>query len=99
MPRAPTPAARSSSSRRRAPAAAHVLARAFAEGARRHLPQPITVINRPGASGMIGHGSASRASTRLSMGHAYADAETFRASMKRDDEVFRAPVTKLGIKA
>ena len=33
-----------------------VLARAFAEAARKHLPQPITVINRPGASGMIGHG-------------------------------------------
>ena len=33
-----------------------VLARAFAEAARKHLAQPITVINRPGASGMIGHG-------------------------------------------
>ncbi len=33
-----------------------VLARAFAEAAKTHLPQPITVINRPGASGMIGHG-------------------------------------------
>ena len=33
-----------------------VLARAFAEAARKHLPQPITVVNRPGASGMIGHG-------------------------------------------
>lgn len=33
-----------------------VLARAFAEGARKHLPQPLTVVNRPGASGMIGHG-------------------------------------------
>jgi len=33
-----------------------VLARAFAEAAKKHLPQPITVINRPGASGMIGHG-------------------------------------------
>ena len=33
-----------------------VLARAFSEAARKHLPQPITVINRPGASGMIGHG-------------------------------------------
>ena len=33
-----------------------VLARAYAEAARKHLPQPITVINRPGASGMIGHG-------------------------------------------
>jgi tripartite-type tricarboxylate transporter receptor subunit TctC len=33
-----------------------VLARAFAEAAKNHLPQPITVINRPGASGMIGHG-------------------------------------------
>src|SRR4051794_17258389 len=33
-----------------------VLARAYAEAAKKHLPQPITVINRPGASGMIGHG-------------------------------------------
>ena len=33
-----------------------VLARAFAEAAKKHLPQPITVVNRPGASGMIGHG-------------------------------------------
>ena len=33
-----------------------VLARAFAESAKKHLPQPITVNNRPGASGMIGHG-------------------------------------------
>jgi tripartite-type tricarboxylate transporter receptor subunit TctC len=33
-----------------------VLARAYAEAAKNHLPQPITVINRPGASGMIGHG-------------------------------------------
>ena len=33
-----------------------VLARAFAEAAKKHLPQPITVINKPGASGMIGHG-------------------------------------------
>lgn len=33
-----------------------VLSRAFAEAARKHLPQPVTVINRPGASGMIGHG-------------------------------------------
>jgi tripartite-type tricarboxylate transporter receptor subunit TctC len=33
-----------------------VLARAFAEAAKKHLPQPLTVINRPGASGMIGHG-------------------------------------------
>ncbi|HOB96970.1 MAG TPA: tripartite tricarboxylate transporter substrate binding protein [Aquabacterium sp.] len=33
-----------------------VLARAFADAARKHLPQPITVVNRPGASGMIGHG-------------------------------------------
>lgn len=32
------------------------LARAFADAARKHLPQPITVVNRPGASGMIGHG-------------------------------------------
>jgi tripartite-type tricarboxylate transporter receptor subunit TctC len=33
-----------------------VLSRAFAEAAKKHLPQPITVNNRPGASGMIGHG-------------------------------------------
>ncbi|MBI3367394.1 MAG: tripartite tricarboxylate transporter substrate binding protein, partial [Burkholderiales bacterium] len=33
-----------------------VLARAFSEAAKKHLAQPITVINRPGASGMIGHG-------------------------------------------
>ena len=33
-----------------------VLARVFADVARKHLPQPITVVNRPGASGMIGHG-------------------------------------------
>ena len=32
------------------------LARAFADAARKHLPQPVTVLNRPGASGMIGHG-------------------------------------------
>ncbi|GAA0745831.1 tripartite tricarboxylate transporter substrate binding protein [Ideonella azotifigens] len=30
------------------------LARAFAEAARRHFPQPIVVYNRPGASGVIG---------------------------------------------
>ncbi len=33
-----------------------VLARVFADVARKHLSQPITVVNRPGASGMIGHG-------------------------------------------
>ena len=33
-----------------------VLARGFSEAAKKHLPQPITVNNRPGASGMIGHG-------------------------------------------
>ena len=33
-----------------------VLARAYAEAAKKHLAQPITVLNRPGASGMIGHG-------------------------------------------
>jgi tripartite-type tricarboxylate transporter receptor subunit TctC len=33
-----------------------VVARAFAEAAKKYLPQPITVNNRPGASGMIGHG-------------------------------------------
>jgi hypothetical protein len=32
------------------------------------------------------------------MGHAYADAETFRAQMKRDNEFFRQLVSKLGIK-
>jgi len=31
-----------------------VLARAYAEAARKHISQPITVINRPGASGAIG---------------------------------------------
>jgi tripartite-type tricarboxylate transporter receptor subunit TctC len=36
---------------------------------------------------------------RLSMGYSYADAETFRAGMKRDNEVFKQLVTKLGIKA
>jgi tripartite-type tricarboxylate transporter receptor subunit TctC len=35
---------------------------------------------------------------RLSMGQAYADAETFRAQMKRDNAVFKALVTQLGIK-
>lgn len=33
-----------------------VLARVFADVARKHFAQPITVVNRPGASGMIGHG-------------------------------------------
>ena len=33
-----------------------VLARAFSEACKKHLSQPVTVINRPGASGMIGHG-------------------------------------------
>ena len=33
-----------------------VLARVFADVARKHLSQPILVVNRPGASGMIGHG-------------------------------------------
>ena len=36
---------------------------------------------------------------RLSMGHAYADAATFRDTMKRDNEVFRQLVGKLGLKA
>lgn len=36
---------------------------------------------------------------RLSMGYAYADAETFRANMRRDNELFKTLVTKLGIKA
>ena len=31
-----------------------VLARAFAEAARKHMSQPITVLNKPGASGAIG---------------------------------------------
>lgn len=35
---------------------------------------------------------------RLSMGWAYADAETFRANMKRDNEVFKVLVPKLNIK-
>jgi tripartite-type tricarboxylate transporter receptor subunit TctC len=33
-----------------------VLARVLADVARNHIAQPITVVNRPGASGMIGHG-------------------------------------------
>ena len=33
-----------------------VLARVFSDVARKHFSQPITVVNRPGASGMIGHG-------------------------------------------
>jgi tripartite-type tricarboxylate transporter receptor subunit TctC len=33
-----------------------VVARAFAEAARTRLTQPVVVVNRPGASGMIGHG-------------------------------------------
>jgi tripartite-type tricarboxylate transporter receptor subunit TctC len=36
---------------------------------------------------------------RLSMGYAYAGAETFRANMKRDNENFKQLVTKLGIKS
>ena len=36
---------------------------------------------------------------RLSMGHAYADAETFRAGMQRDNGLCKQPVNKLGIKA
>ena len=35
---------------------------------------------------------------RLSMGYAYADAETFRAAMKQDNEVFRQLVNRLGLK-
>ena len=35
---------------------------------------------------------------RLSMGQSYADAETFRAGMKRDNELFKQLVNKLGIK-
>lgn len=33
-----------------------VLARIFSDVARKHISQPISVVNRPGASGMIGHG-------------------------------------------
>jgi len=33
-----------------------IVARAFADAARKHLPQPIIVLNRPGASGAIGMG-------------------------------------------
>ncbi len=33
-----------------------VLARAFAEASRKHIAQPITVLNKPGASGAIGWG-------------------------------------------
>ena len=33
-----------------------VLARVLSDVARKHFSQPITVVNRPGASGMIGHG-------------------------------------------
>ena len=33
-----------------------VLARAFAEAAKRHSPQPFIVVNRPGASGAVGFG-------------------------------------------
>ena len=33
-----------------------VLARALSDVARKHFLQPLTVVNRPGASGMIGHG-------------------------------------------
>ena len=36
---------------------------------------------------------------RLSMGYSYADAETFRANMRRDNELFKTLVNKLGIKA
>ena len=36
---------------------------------------------------------------RLSMGYAYADAETFRATMKRDNDFCKQLVTKLNIKA
>ena len=32
------------------------------------------------------------------MGYAYADAETFRATMKRDNDFFKQLVTKLNIK-
>ena len=36
---------------------------------------------------------------RLSMGYSHADAKTFRANMRRDNELFKALVNKLGIKA
>ena len=36
---------------------------------------------------------------RLSMGQAYADAETFRAMMKAQNDYFRQLVPKLNIKA
>ena len=36
---------------------------------------------------------------RLSMGYAYADAETFRADMRRDNEQFKQLVNKLGLRA
>jgi len=35
---------------------------------------------------------------RLSMGYAYADGDTFRADMRRDNEQFRVLVAKLGLK-
>ena len=35
---------------------------------------------------------------RLSMGYAYADGEAFRADMRRDNELFRVLVAKLGLK-
>jgi len=35
---------------------------------------------------------------RLSMGQSYADADTFRAQMKRDNEQFKQLVNQLGIK-
>ena len=37
------------------------VARAFADTASRHLPQPIVVVNRPGAAGAIGHLEGTRA--------------------------------------
>jgi hypothetical protein len=36
---------------------------------------------------------------RLSMGCAYADAETFRADMRRDNEQFKLWVNTLGLRA
>jgi tripartite-type tricarboxylate transporter receptor subunit TctC len=38
-----------------------MMARAFAEAAKSHLPQPIVVVNKPGASGAIGLGEVAKA--------------------------------------
>ncbi|CAA9236698.1 MAG: Tricarboxylate transport protein TctC [uncultured Acetobacteraceae bacterium] len=44
------------------------VARAFAEAAKRHSPQPLVVLNRPGASGAIGVGEVLNAAGRLQGG-------------------------------